>query len=88
MVQQKTMTEIEIDFTGVGGSSRHVLRDNTGRSRQGAGRKSHRSWGHALIRVCGWSALGFPAKAQLINSNQKSRFWVNSNEILTKGHIG
>lgn len=42
---------------------------------------------HAFLRICGWSALGFQAKAWSVNSNQK-RGLVSSTGILSKGFKG
>ena len=40
-----------------------------------------------FIRVHGWSAVGFPGWAGLINSTQKIRVLVNSAEVIFKGHM-
>lgn len=41
----------------------------------------------SFIRVHGWSAMGFPGWAGLINSTQKIRVLVKSAGVIFKGHI-
>ena len=41
------------------GSIRATSQDHRGRSRQGAGRGSLRTWEHAFFRFGGWNARGF-----------------------------
>ena len=41
----------------------------------------------SFIRAHGWSAMGFPRWAGLINSTQKIRVLVKSAGVIIKGHI-
>ena len=64
-----------------------MLRGATwGKSRLSAEREAGPG-AQSFIRVHGWSAVGFPGWAGLINSTQKIRVLVNSAKVIFKGHM-
>lgn len=40
------------------------------RSRWGTAREIDRTWGTCLIRVCGWSALGFLGESYIVQTKR------------------